>query len=74
MTALIDAEVALARPGKAVHVDETRVVVYVGLPDGGVLYFVDRFMADNPGCVELSERAFRSRATTERQFPEACGS
>ena len=25
MTVLIDAEVALARPGKAVHADETRV-------------------------------------------------
>ena len=35
MTALIDAEVALARPGKDVHADETRVVVSVGLPDGG---------------------------------------
>ena len=42
----------LARPGKAVHVDETRVVVSVVLPDGGVLDFVNRFMTDNPGCVE----------------------
>ena len=44
MTALVDAEVALARPGKVVHVDEIRVVVPVVLPDGGVLDFADRFM------------------------------
>ena len=41
-----------ARPGKVVHVDETRVVVCVGLLGGGVLDFVNRFMTDNPGCVE----------------------
>ena len=35
MTALIDAEVALAHPGKAVHANETRVAVSAVLPDGG---------------------------------------
>ena len=35
-------------------------MVSVGLLDGGVSDVVDRFMADNPGFVELSERAFRS--------------
>ena len=53
LTALIDAEVALARPGKAVHVDETRVVVNVGLPDGGMIDVVDHFMETIPGYVEL---------------------
>ena len=90
MTALIDAEVALARPGKTVHADETRVEVsvvladggsglgflmeecptsltvswqtiqeadheirvVVGLPDGGVLDFVDHLHGDNQGYVE----------------------
>uniref|UniRef100_A0A7S1EZW4 B30.2/SPRY domain-containing protein n=1 Tax=Noctiluca scintillans TaxID=2966 RepID=A0A7S1EZW4_NOCSC len=42
--------------------NETRVVVPVGLPDGGVFDFVDRFMEDNPGYVELSDRALRSWA------------
>ena len=42
--------------------NETRVVVPVGLLDGGVFDFVDRFMEDNPGYVELSDRAFRSWA------------
>ena len=40
-----------------VHVDETRVVVYVVLPDGRVLDFVDRFIADNPGYFELGDRS-----------------
>ena len=34
-------------PGKAAHVDETRVVVYVGLPDGEVLDFVGPFRGEN---------------------------
>ena len=36
--------------------NETRVVVPVGFPGGGVFDFVDRFMEDNPGYVELSDR------------------
>ena len=59
MTALIDAEVALARPGKVVHVDETRVVVSVGLPDGGVFNFVDRFMKKST-LRRVGDRAIRS--------------
>jgi hypothetical protein len=43
--------------------DEIRVVVPIGLPDAGVFDFVDRFMEDNPGYVELSDRAIRSWAT-----------
>ena len=39
--------------------NEIRVVVLVGLPDGGVLDSVDRFMEVFAGYVELSDRAIR---------------
>ena len=47
MTSFIDTEVALARPGKAVHADETRRKVSVVLPDTGESDVVDRVMTDS---------------------------
>ena len=39
------------------HADEIRVEVSVVLLDGGVSDVLDRFMANNPGCVNERSRS-----------------